>query len=690
MAISKPVKVPQKELTSTDVVSFNGGVDQRGDANAEPNTFTSGRNIMVNVRGLLTHRFGLRRWLPSTVGTVHQIYPVLYNSELYYFVADDGKVKYIQDGDADWTECGGDNEVTTTEGIITTFLRIVDKVLVLNGVDRLRYIDLTDMEMVKYTEVEDPEGEPSATLTGLSGTGDAKVYYAINWNSTVGQTGISPIHSVTVNKQRDSWKTDGTEYITVDRNNTAPTGALSWNLWMATAAAGGSATASDMLLLAAGLDVNMATFVDNGSLPIDISRGTAPEDNSTEGPKAKYGRETSGRPILYGDPDNPYTLWIGGDGANALDFSPTNGGYQAVLNKGTNFYPMDVIGFRNGQGVPSLTVLFSNTEGISKQSVLEQQTITYGNISFVVWTTTEQNYGASGISSPYGVVNYLGGLHFPSPDGFMTMETKPSVVNVMATSRISDRIYETVKSIKNSALERIVGTAWSNRVHWLIPSRGYSYNNQIAIYDLTNQQAPMWYLFDVRAQWIGTVTPREDNAFVYVCQDNHIFRLDESYVAQDEDGSGVRQPFPVEARGSLLGITDAHNTYKAVVQAVFYLDKVIGTVRVGVTYRNASGRLKTRSKVITRGSYTTVSSDGGWSSPGYLYTGPTTYLQWDDIPTLDSNETAKKDTVRVRLPLNVIGSEFQWFLSTDLTNSSFILRSVSYEGENLGVKADFR
>jgi hypothetical protein len=46
--------------------------------------------------------------------------------------------------------------------------------------------------------------------------------------------------------------------------------------------------------------------------------------------------------------------------------------------------------------------------------------------------------------------------------------------------------------------------------------------------------------------------------------------------------------------------------------------------------------------------------------------------------------------MRVRIPLNVIGNEFQWFINTNLDNTSFILRSVSYEGENLGVKVDLR
>jgi len=690
MAIDKPVKVPKKNITTTDVTSFNGGLDERGAANAAPNTFTQGRNVMVDSQGLLTYRYGLKKWLPDTVETVYEIFPALYNGELYYIVADDGKIKYCQGGDTEWTDATGDNVVTTGTGIITTFLRVKDSVLVLNGEDKLRFLDLTTMGVVQFVTLDDPANAPTAAATGVSGTG-SYVYYGITFNSTVGETALSPILTQEIGTGRDFWADDGTEYLTVTRNNTAPTGAVSWNLYVALAPAGASITTSDMLLLAAGINLEETTFRDTGTLPIDISRGTAPEDNSTDGPIAKYGLETDGRPILYGIKNDEYALIIGGDGDNALDFSPTNGGYRAVLNKGTNYYPMVVTGFRNGQGIPSLTVLFSNTQGLSKQSVLEQQTVTYGNISFVVWAVTEQNYGAAGVSSPYGHTNYQGALRFPSTDGIMGMDTEASLQNVLATKRISNPVEDTVGSFRNSALDKIVSTAWSNRVYFSVPSRGYSYNNEILVLDVTNKDNEIWYSLDIRAQWIGTISPNDQAAFVYICQDNHIYRLAKSYVALDDKADGTTQSFPTSARGTLLGLNEAHNSYKAVVQVVFYLVDVIGSVQVGVTYRNEAGKLKTKTKTITQSEYA-KSSQGGWSSPGYQYNGHTRtkVTKWGDVARINDAQNAQKETIRVRMQLNVIASELQWFINTNLDNSAFTLRSVSYEGENLGVKVDLR
>jgi hypothetical protein len=688
MQEEKIEKVPQREITSLDIVSFDGGRDERYPQSAEPNTFTVSRNAIVTSQGLLTHRPSLKRWLPDTVGAVHQVYPVLYNNTTYYIVADDGKIKYMENGDNAWTDCGGSNTITTGGGTINTFLRIQDKVLILNGVDKLGYVDLSNFEVVKFTPVNDPTNAPTVTATVITASGSFKIYYAVTFNSTVGETALGPILSQAVSKARNTWKEDGTEFLTVARNNTAPAGAVSWNLYVSLAPAGASIQPTDMLPLAVGLDLTVTSFVDNGSIPINLSRGTAPQDNSTDGPAAKFGIETNGRPILWGDSSEPYTLWIGGDGEYPLDFTPTNGGYRLELNKGTNYYPMSVVGFRNGQGTPSLTVLFSNTQGLSKQSIIEQQTVTYGNFSFVVWTTTEQNYGASGVAGPYAVVNYQGALIFLAADGPMSMDTEASLQNVLSTRKIGNQIEKTYRSINPEYLGNAVGCAWGNIVYFTVPSRGFDFNNEILMYDVTNKQKPKWYSMDIPAQWIGVVSPSDRQAFVYVCQDNHIFRLQEGFVAVDDNPNGTLQAFPVEARGTFAGLNQAHNNFTAIVQAMFYFVDSIGTVNLEVTYRNGN-EFETEQLVVDLGEYTT-SPSGGWGDTQYLYqTGDTTVNMWGEIAILSDATGAQKRDIRVPIELGgVVTNEMQWRVYSDLINTSWTLRSVSYEGVNIGIKGD--
>lgn len=689
MAIKQPAKVPQAKISSLDVVSFNGGLDQRGEFNLTKNSFSVGRNVMVDKQGLATFRYTLKKWLPDTVESGHDLLPVVYNGEEYLITADDGKIKYCQQGDTEWTDATGD--AVTTAGVVNTFLRVRDKVLILNGVDELGYLDLSTFAVEHYAAVADPTNAPTGTPAGpITGSGQ-NIYYAISFNSTVGETTASPILTQAVTKIRDLWKDDGTEYIDIGRNNTAPTGAVSWNLYIANAPSGGSIVTSDLLPLALGLDINTTTFRDDGTLPINLSAGTAPEDNSTLGPKAKYGIEENGRPILYGIADDPYALRIGGDGEHALDFSPTNGGFRLLLNNGTNYYPSNVIGFRNGQGVPSLTVLFSNTEGLSKQSIVEQQTISYGTFSFIVWGSTEQNYGAAGVSSPYGVVNYKGMLIFPSSDGIVKMDTKASLQNVLSTERISDPIIDEVSTIKDENIENIVSAAWDNRVFIAAPTRGFNTNNKILIYDVNNQDLPIWYVWDISAQWVGTASLSGQPAFVYVRSGTSTLRLTQSYVAHDENSSGVTTPFPVELETGVLGGNTAHNTFYAMVQAVFYVTNFVGTAELYINYRDENGNWNEQIDTISNGEYRKTTS-GNWSDSQYLYNQhlDTTVLAWGDTAMLSGDQLSEKIDLRYRMPLNVVTNEVQAGMRMNLSNSSITMRSISFEGQSLGILPDIR
>lgn len=684
-------KVPTAKISSLDILSFDGGLDQRGEANIKANSFSVGRNTMVNAQGLATHRLGLKRWLPDTVEDAGQAFPALVDGVIKYIIADDGKIKYCEEGDDAWTDCGGTNSVTTAD-TVTTFMRVLNKVLVLNGEDNLPYLDLDTMNVGKFSLVANPTLVPTGAPVVIT-AGVYKVYYAIWYSGVVGKTASSPILTQTVSKIREQWKSDGTEGVTITDPNVRPTGAVAWNIGIATAPAGGTIQLSDILPLAVGLDINTTTFFDNGQITPLTNAGTAPTTNSTEGPKAKFGVEIEGRPFLYGIKDDEHAVLIGGDGENALDFNEGNGGYRLVLNQGTNYYPQSVFGFRNGQGIPSTTVLFSNTEGLSKQSIIEQSTVSLGTFSAQVWGSTEQNYGASGVSSPYAVVNYKGAMRFPTTDGILELNTQASLQNVLLPERISDPINQEVNSIRTDLLNKIVGTAWANRVIFAAPTSGFEYNNKLLVYDVTRKDNPCWYTFDIRAQWVGTVSPQTSEGFVYVAQDNHYFRLDEMYVAQDETAEGLTEAFPVEMTTALIGSNTAHNGYFAVVQGVFYLQDWVGTVDLIIKWRDyQTGRMKTKTKTFTNGSYQ-QSSVGNWSSPGYLWNTilPTKVLRWGDSDVMSGAAAAQKTSRRIPVSMDgIITNELQATVAINLDDSAVVVRSISFEGQSLGITPDVR
>lgn len=696
MAVADPVKVPEKQIGSLDIKGFSGGWFNTGEGEqaAKGNQIVQGNDTELSVGGFLKPRKSLQRFLPDTVETVYEIFPALVDGVIHYFVADDNKIKHCLATDDSWTDCGGDNTITTQNGGKTTFIRALDALLILNGSngDKLAYVDLESatFDIVKYTFVDNPDDPLTAAATGITTTGDYKIYYGYTYSSAVGETEISPILTQSISKPRDNWDPEGTEYLTITRPDfgTEPAGARKWNLYIALAANGGAIQPTDMLMLAGGLDLAQEKIIDNGTLAIDIGRGNPPPVNSTDGPRVDHGIETNGRPVLYGDVDNPHNIWIGGDGEFALDFSSANGGFRSEPSKGTNYYPASVVGFRTGQGIPALTILFSNTQGLSKQATLEQQTINYGNQSFVVWGVTEQNYGAAGVASTYGVVNYQGQLSFPSTNGFLSMDTAPQLQNVMSTKKIDKDIAEYTRTIKVSALPEIVGTAWDDRVLWITPGEGFDTPQHILIRDLRNNG--VWNPpLGIPAQWIGTVSPPDSPAFVYICQDNHIFKLFDSFGTVDYKGGGA-DTFSTSARGALLGVTDAYNAYQAVVQAVFYITKFIGQITVGVNYRNQNGKIKTKTKTIQGATYTR-SYSGSWDDPQYVYNEAPMPAGWDAVVEM-SQSTAALERVdkRVRLPINDLASELQWFYSTPDDYCDYLIRAISFEGENLGVKPDIR
>lgn len=692
----KPVPVPSKEITSVDVPNMAGGLFLNGAQNGPNNAFVRSKDSELDLNGYAVPRRRRTPFLPKTVETTYQKFSVLWNNQIYYFTADANKVKFCKEGDATWTDCGGANTIVTNNGGFPKFIRVLDNVIGLNGKngDKLFYVDLstTGFPVVKYSLITDPTTAATGALTNLT-TGSFHIYYSYSYTGAIGETLLAPILDKTINIVRDQWQTQTSPAsIKITRPGSPPAGARFWTLYVALAATAGTIQSSDMLQLAVKLDLNTVDFTDDGSLSINLG-SVAPTANSTDGPRVSDGLVEDGNPILFQDEDNPYNIWIGGGGPNAMDFSVSNGGYRAEPEKGTNFYPSTIIGFRTGQGVPALTVLYSNTEGLSKQSVLQQQTINYGSQSFTVWGVTEQHYGAAGVAAPNSAINYNGKLLFLSTDSFMSMETQPSAINVLATKPIASPIDEYIRQIKNSAMPSVVGAGWNNKYMWLIPNAGFDTPQQILVLDTNNKGIEgngAWYTMDIPAQWIGVVSPQTDAAFVYISQGRDTYKLATSGLTYDVV-DGVAVPFSTSMTGTLVGMGgNAHNIWQADVQAMFYIMGLIGDITLGVTYRNQNGKLKTKSKLYHGPAYS-PSISGGWGDTQTVYGEMPIMPGWGGLPQISANSGAVVGLdVRVPVRIDDIMNEAQWFYSTGVGYSAYKMRSISYEGINLGVRPDLQ
>src|SRR5665213_1899119 len=305
--IGKPLPVPVKKIASTDIPKFDGGLFMGGAALAPNNSITDSNNVELDFFGYPGPRRKMVKFLPDTVETTYQKYPVLWNGLLYYFTADNGQIVYCQEGDSGWTACGGTNTFVTNNGGLPKFLRVLDNLLILNGKngDNLAYVDLTTsgFPIVKYSAIADPTGATTSALTGLS-SGPFNIYYAYSYTASVGETNLSPIETISIDQTRDAWTGLSTPgLITLTRPGTPPAGAQFWNVYMATTATSGSIQVTDMLMIAASIDLSTDTFIDNGTLSLNLS-SLAPIANSTAGPRVENGITFEGNPLLFGDQDN--------------------------------------------------------------------------------------------------------------------------------------------------------------------------------------------------------------------------------------------------------------------------------------------------------------------------------------------------------------------------------------------------
>lgn len=697
MAITKPVPVPTKKIDTIDITKVDAGLSQLGAQYSPNNSFIASENMEVDAQGYMTPRRNLTKFLPDTVEDCYQIFPAFVGDDLYYFTADNNQVVYCQEGADAWTPCTGDNTITTQNGGMPVFERVLDELLCANGGngDKLFRVDLTTkgFPVIKYTLVADPTAALTDTLVNLS-SGPFFMYYAYTYDSPTGETLMSPITTIPINIVRDQWGNvvATPSAITLTRPGTAPAGATFWNLYAATAATGGVIQTSDLLQLATSIDLATVDFTDDGTLGLNLG-STAPTANSTDGPRVTHIIIEDGNAILYGDIDEPYNIWIGGGGQNADQFSVSDGGFKSQAQQGTNFVPTVVIGFRNGNGVPSLTVLYSNSEGLSKQAVLEQQTVTYGDTTFSVWGVTEQHYGSAGVAAPNSAVNYDGQLLFLSTDGFMSMNTQPLRQNVISTVNISTKsIDDYVRSIKNSAMPSVIGTSWNGKFIWTSPAGGFDTPQQLLVLDTKIpgiNQVGAWEVLDIPAQWVGVVSPKDDIAFVYVVQGNSSYRLLPGNTTYDTKNGGA-VPFATGATGPLIAMQgEAHNQWQAVVQTMFYITDLIGEMIIGVNYRNQNGEIKTKSRTITGPTYS-PNGGGGWGDPGWQY-GAQAGPGYNSNPAIvEGQSSVLAIDVRKAVGIDDIASEGQWFYSTPVGFNHYKVRAISFEGIDLGVRPDLQ
>jgi hypothetical protein len=307
------------------------------------------------------------------------------------------QVYVSKDGGA-WTVCTGKTFDTTAD---VHFCQVDEKVLLMNGVDNLSYLDLPTLAVTPFTALSTPSAPTLTTNTGLTGT-TYNVYYRVTANSTVGETAASTALTVQVSKIRDAWNPATPENIKISWS--AVSSAVSYNVYQ------GDVSGNEFLI---AYGINGLTFTDDGSMAKDVTR-LAPTTDSTAGPKVSRGTVINGQLFLTGDKDHPRYVRFGGYGTHVLDFSPSNGGGWVEIGRGTKEFPVRVMSFRTGKGDAVITVLCKGTNGYGKRYIMSSNSTTIGTTVIDFFDVIEDN-GQDGTDSPRWGCTLPGFIVVPVP-----------------------------------------------------------------------------------------------------------------------------------------------------------------------------------------------------------------------------------------------------------------------------------
>lgn len=497
------------------------------------------------------------------------------------------------------------NAATTVSGktYLTTanfhFEQIYGKVLIMNGVDNLSYMDIQSSTITPFAALTTPNS-PTATANGISGSTYNLRYRASAANQ--GETAASAATVVGVTALRNAW--NGTTQ-NVSLSGNVPTGAARINIYV------GDTAGNEWYLDTISVTGQTTwSYTDTGSIYVNTNR-TAPVGDSTAGPRTTRAANIKGQIFMVGDTDNPGRIWFGGYGQNALDFSSYNGGGWVEPNKGGKDLPVKVIAFRDGKGTPMAACLSKGTNGAGKRYLLQPASTTLGNTVISYMSVLEDN-GADGTDSPDGVVFVDDALWYPSRTGFKTTSTKPQVQNILSTAPVSDAISPDINALSAAYMGSCVGVVYDRRIFWSVPYQSTS-NNQIWALDL--RQGGAWvYPWYIAASWLWQYADNSDgNTKLLAVVNNQFFQLD---TATQTNDNGVT--FSTNVGSGAIKFSDDGEIWGSVVDVTFVFLRPQGNINLSVDAYTEDG-VVTYSDTMASSAKQSIAAWGryGWGAAGW-------------------------------------------------------------------------
>lgn len=459
--------------------------------------------------------------------------------------------------------------------------QINGQVVFVNNVDKYAYYDMETDAIVQFQFISNPTIAPTATKNGMSGTDTMDYHYRITWNGVGGSTKMSPVAKVSTAKIRENW--GGNEYIRIVRNNTPPANAKSWSIQIASTPTGsGTPTEEEYLYLSEDIPLETTSYDDNGSM---LLLNEAPLENTTEGIKAKYIKNISGRLWAL---DSNYAYY-GGNAGREHNFGSTNGAGKYNVSNGGRETPM-AIGLGRDNAGTSCINLFTRViagQGAVWDVYATTNTIQAGDNNISQGTFQfKKREGNDGTDAPFSLIHENNNHYYLSMDGFKSTGVKPNITGIQSTDIASSAIRDRVLNLNHNNLLNCYVAYYDEAIYWTI-AYGQRENNEIWVYDILH--GGVWSTWKIEADTIFRWNSSEDESpSLYIRRGNKLLRYNKTSKRHADNDTEV---FTSQISSGLIPFKGDFLTWVHLLRVVWQLNSAKGHINITVKMHGKNGNI---------------------------------------------------------------------------------------------------
>lgn len=383
-----------------------------------------------------------------------------------------GRIYRSLDDGATWNVCATSGAI---ELVFTTGHKVRDEqanafLYLYNGWDNIVRYDGT-LVLAVYTALPTPTTVSLTATSGLTSGSTAWTYrYRVAAVNDIGYTIASTALTIAVNTTRDTF--DATNYTTFVWNSVP--GATRYDIYV------GLTAGEESYIDSAEGSTPTITYADKG-LAIEQVSVTAPDSNTTQGPRVADMALIGSRLYATADRDNPYRIWISGAGRYIGSFGSAYESTYLDWQQGGKIKPIKVEDYRKGNNEPVATIWCRSVDGRGAVLQGNLESFTVGDVTFPVPNFFKLP-GSRGTDAPDSVVNVLNDYMYYNSQAIFNLGSRAQFLNLLSTDEASANIRPHVQRIRKSAAHNIAAHFQDAKVYMSVPYESDT-NNYTIIYD---------------------------------------------------------------------------------------------------------------------------------------------------------------------------------------------------------------